>query len=60
VDWQGYYGGDEFVMKAAGHELKVSGFGFFFLIFQGLMAIYQCQLRMLHVPLSKFHPLIYL
>ena len=31
-------------MKAAGHELK------------GLMAIYQCQIKKLHVPLSKYFP----
>lgn len=39
VDWMGYYGGHEFVKKAAGHDLK------------GLVAIYQCQIRKLMVPL---------
>lgn len=34
----GYYGGHEFVKKAAGHDLK------------GLMAIYQCQNSKLVVP----------
>lgn len=39
VDWKGLYGGDEYSMKAASHELT------------GLMSYYKCAIPGLHYPL---------
>lgn len=51
LDIAGIYGGDQFAMKAAGHELKVWPFcGLCANQFQGLMCFYNCQIPALHVP----------